>query len=260
MAESQVTHCRDRRQRGAHCLAPDCRQPIITNIWRHLCKHSEIVRSLDNEFRSEMRRLQSPGFDLEVTSSEWEPGPVCTMCREHCWALLVNPECTHSACESCWAQWAEAQLPICIMTRHDVSKCLGLQCNADTAVALWEVAATQSKQLTAFQGRPLVSRRRRLRQNTLFPSAVQVNCPLPDCWGLGYLGFDTVMCFICENQWVPEEEGQRPVDVDVEEIMGVMIKRCPKCREPIEKNGGCDHMTCHCRHEFWWSTLQPYRA
>jgi ariadne-1 len=41
--------------------------------------------------------------------------------------------------------------------------------------------------------------------------------------------------------------------------MGVKVKKCPKCTEYIEKNGGCDHMTCRCGHEFWWSSLTPYR-
>ena len=33
----------------------------------------------------------------------------------------------------------------------------------------------------------------------------------------------------------------------------VQVKRCPACRYPIEKNGGCPHMTCSlCRKEFCW--------
>mmetsp|Transcript_42957 Transcript_42957/g.108434 ORF Transcript_42957/g.108434 Transcript_42957/m.108434 type:complete len:526 (-) Transcript_42957:588-2165(-) len=40
-------------------------------------------------------------------------------------------------------------------------------------------------------------------------------------------------------------------------------KRCPECRSPIEKNGGCMHMTCSkasggCGHEFCWLCREPW--
>ena len=39
-------------------------------------------------------------------------------------------------------------------------------------------------------------------------------------------------------------------------------KQCPRCRIPIEKNGGCNHMTCRppggCGYEFWWSCRCEY--
>ena len=37
------------------------------------------------------------------------------------------------------------------------------------------------------------------------------------------------------------------------------IKRCPKCGIFIEKNEGCNHMTCEsCKHEWCWLCEQPY--
>lgn len=33
------------------------------------------------------------------------------------------------------------------------------------------------------------------------------------------------------------------------------LKLCPSCNAPIEKNGGCDHMTCRCGHHFRWSEV-----
>jgi ariadne-1 len=38
-------------------------------------------------------------------------------------------------------------------------------------------------------------------------------------------------------------------------------KKCPKCKNRIEKNGGCMHMSCKmCRHGFCWHCLQPWEA
>eukprot|EP00667_Euglena_gracilis_P006633 EG_transcript_6684 len=38
------------------------------------------------------------------------------------------------------------------------------------------------------------------------------------------------------------------------------IKQCPRCRTGIQKNDGCDHMTCRCGHEFCWECLTDYGA
>jgi ariadne-1 len=33
-------------------------------------------------------------------------------------------------------------------------------------------------------------------------------------------------------------------------------KDCPRCSKPIEKNQGCNHMSCRlCKHEFCWLCL-----
>ncbi|KAG6852404.1 hypothetical protein C0991_012336 [Blastosporella zonata] len=37
-------------------------------------------------------------------------------------------------------------------------------------------------------------------------------------------------------------------------------KECPKCQSTIEKNGGCNHMTCKkCKHEFCWVCMGPWQ-
>jgi hypothetical protein len=34
------------------------------------------------------------------------------------------------------------------------------------------------------------------------------------------------------------------------------LKYCPSCRSTIEKNAGCNHMTCRCGHEFLWDAAE----
>merc|ERR1711972_230295 len=135
-----------------------------------------------------------------------------------------------------------------------VVRCLGPGCRERISQGLWQFLATQSDDLRELERRLAV--RRRLSQNELYPAPMQVDCPQFGCVGLGYLGFDTVMCFLCEHVWVPENsEGETP-STDAENVAGLAVKKCPNCMEYIEKNGGCDHMTCRCKYEFYWSTLK----
>eukprot|EP00042_Codosiga_hollandica_P058537 m.884245 g.884245 ORF g.884245 m.884245 type:complete len:411 (-) comp59889_c0_seq3:95-1327(-) len=38
----------------------------------------------------------------------------------------------------------------------------------------------------------------------------------------------------------------------------VHTKDCPECRAPMQKNGGCPHMTCRCGHQFCWDCMRPW--
>jgi hypothetical protein len=41
--------------------------------------------------------------------------------------------------------------------------------------------------------------------------------------------------------------------------MAANTKRCPRCSTAIEKDEGCNHMTCRkCRHDFCWICMQDW--
>lgn len=47
--------------------------------------------------------------------------------------------------------------------------------------------------------------------------------------------------------------------MNAEFLRSERVHSCPKCRSPIEKNGGCMHMTCsRCRYEFCWMCHLPW--
>jgi hypothetical protein len=52
-------------------------------------------------------------------------------------------------------------------------------------------------------------------------------------------------------------------DINEEDARAIneTTKPCPECFIPIEKNGGCKHMTCYnCRHHFCWDCLEAWHT
>lgn len=256
----------------AKCLHRECLETVHTGLWESLLTQtSEVQTCIDlvNRADLEMGRLKKFAKVTRLGNMPIQAGPVvCPICQEHQIALLYSHQCAllfenecscHAACEACWTRWINEQLDHCRSQRAGMVRCIG--CTEFADGSLWKHACTQSPAVQELSN--LLARRSCLQQNRLFPLCVQVNCPQTHCVGLGYLGYDTVMCFLCEHQWTPEGKvGEPPPNSEIEIVMGVAVKRCPMCFQYIEKNGGCDHMTCQhrgCGHQFWWSTLQPYR-
>merc|ERR1711964_134862 len=124
---------------------------------------------------------------------------VCPICAEPMGYVLCNDRCQHSACEWCWQQWIDTQLSECRALRQFNVRCFGEACarkaKDDIVMHVSVEAQTLKRDLC---------RRAKLQHNRLYPAALQANCSRPGCVGLGYLGFDTVMCFLCEYQWLAD--------------------------------------------------------
>ncbi|CAF3702014.1 unnamed protein product [Adineta steineri] len=81
----------------------------------------------------------------------------------------------------------------------------------------------------------------------------------------------TTFCFQCSKQWhepvqcsLLQKWEQKNLD---ESMTGTWMlantKECPKCHSSIEKNGGCNHMTCRkpgCVHEFCWLCFGDWKG
>ena len=157
-------------------------------------------------------------------------------------------------------------MPECIAARQLRIKCMSCPKFLPQALVLKcsEIARTLAREL---------EQRERLESNPFYPVEMQVDCRRIGCVGIGYTGHETIMCMICQEQWEAEEDEAHTIvhsgkfellaDSDsLKDASGkkIVIKRCPRCKIFIEKNGGCNHMRCaHCKHEFWWTTGKPYR-
>jgi len=257
-AEKQIPECQHSRRLRPHCFNPLCNDAMSAGIFAHICTLSAEVSIFADHVDRDVKRLQQTASEILMwASAPCQAGPICTICNERCFALLVNTECGHAACEQCWSIWVETQLPRCRDEKQPFLRCLGERCQAAVVASIWSNSCSCSDEVLGLER--LFERRRSLQKNCLYPPAMQIDCPCEGCLGLGYRGFDTVMCFMCEHQWIADSG--EPAATNMGELLdGELIKQCPKCGEYIMKNGGCDHMTCRCKHEFRWTTLKPWRG
>lgn len=58
-----------------------------------------------------------------------------------------------------------------------------------------------------------------------------------------------------------DEQRRLAIEQAMRENPGLDIKPCPSCAEPVEKNGGCDHMNCDkCKWHFCWQCLMMFSS
>ncbi len=68
------------------------------------------------------------------------------------------------------------------------------------------------------------------------------------CFGCGLDNHQPCICSLVKI-WVKKCED----DSETSNWISANTKECPKCQSTIEKNGGCNHMTCRkCKYEFCW--------
>eukprot|EP01113_Clastostelium_recurvatum_P026950 TRINITY_DN3240_c0_g1_i2.p1 TRINITY_DN3240_c0_g1~~TRINITY_DN3240_c0_g1_i2.p1 ORF type:complete len:524 (-),score=137.32 TRINITY_DN3240_c0_g1_i2:50-1435(-) len=77
-------------------------------------------------------------------------------------------------------------------------------------------------------------------------------------------------CFNCREEWHADATCAQYQQWKVENNEGedrfrkwatANTKPCPKCQSSIEKNGGCNHMSCsRCKHQFCWLCLELYKS
>lgn len=86
--------------------------------------------------------------------------------------------------------------------------------------------------------------------NRIVPT-VQCECRYNFCFGCTLADHQPCPCSLVKK-WLKKCED----DSETANWISANTKECPKCHSTIEKNGGCNHMTCRkCRHEFCWMCM-----
>ncbi|CAJ0846743.1 13545_t:CDS:2 [Entrophospora sp. SA101] len=83
---------------------------------------------------------------------------------------------------------------------------------------------------------------------------VECACCNRFCFGCGLPDHQPSICMLVKK-WIKKCED----DSETANWISAHTKECGKCQSTIEKNGGCNHMTCRkCKYEFCWVCMGPW--
>jgi DNA-directed RNA polymerase subunit RPC12/RpoP len=151
----------------------------------------------------------------------------CGVCGE---ALLVDGgvtlDCNHRFCKACLADYLGAEINEAKVRRL---VCPGYKCGAEISESI----------LTAQLSREALSKLEAFRLNQLEGSGLEVR----------------MSCVPCKKFWLFDPQGELEADCPScggkvlverkeEDLQIEGVKRCPKCKEAVVKEGGCNFMRC----------------
>lgn len=217
--------------------------------------------------------LEAAGLGPNVVGPprlETVPGFVCDICFEDGDDLQTFAiKCGHRYCADCYRHYV-------IQKIREEAEAARIQCPSDGCTRIID-----SRSLEILIPEDLKSRYRELLNRTYVEDREILKwCPAPGCENALECAVKrkdlsrivpTVEC-ICKNRFcfgciLPDHQPapcelvklwlkKCADDSETANWISAHTKECPKCNSTIEKNGGCNHMTCRkCRHEFCWMCM-----
>ncbi|CAK62789.1 unnamed protein product (macronuclear) [Paramecium tetraurelia] len=208
---------------------------------------SELSSEQNIDYNNQSEEIQIQSFDQENTC------PICSSSFEKIVRLL---ECEHKFCTSCYKEYLENKIKI---AKINNVTCLQEGCTTIFSEDIIEQLVNEQK----FQ-QYLVFKRKyeiendptkkwcpaqgcdRFIEKDPRTKIVQCQCGSLVCFNCGQLAHQGMLC-------------EDAIQGDFKQaLVKYLIKYCPKCKSHIQKNAGCNHMTCNCSFQFCWACLQPY--
>lgn len=211
-------------------------------------------------------------LDLEIPPHDPSAKFECLICLEELSAGETYAlSCKHRYCKDCWRGYLEVKIkegPSCVYAKCPAPKC---KCTIHEKAYETLVGPKALERYSHFLTRSFVEDNERIKwcpapgcENAIraeIPKAQPVTC---SC------GF--TFCFKCADFLIGDhspvschnlEKWLQKASDESENVNWLLAntKKCPKCRSPIEKNGGCMHITCriqNCGYEFCWMCRGPW--
>ncbi|KAG6038902.1 hypothetical protein E4U41_003549 [Claviceps citrina] len=249
----------------------DMRKEDAAIMLRHFRWNKE--RLLEDYMNCPEKVLEAAGLSSETDTLpklEAVPGFMCDICCEDEDGLQTFAlRCGHRYCVDCYRQYLTQKI-------KGEGEAARIQCPSDGCGRVLD-----SRSLDLLVAPELTDRYRELLNRTYVEDKDHFKwCPAPDCpnvveCGVKKKDLDKIVpsvecqcgfrfCFGCPNpdhQPAPCELVKRWLkkcadDSETANWISTNTKECPKCVSTIEKNGGCNHMTCRkCKYEFCWMCM-----
>jgi len=232
-----------------------------------------VVKALSEEEYSRVLISQRLQKEKQLESSKILPTQLCTICFSDypMDQIYTLDSCSHKYCITCLADWITSKI-----TDAQVKSivCPDPRCHT-------EVLHSEVYQIV--KEKSVLDKYEKFTLQRALESIPDLRwCPRPGCGNAMIGGADTLLmrcsnptcmfsfCFNCKEQWhadasCAQYQAWKRDSVSGEKTAQQWIrqntKNCPTCLSPIEKNGGCNHMTCSkCHYEFCWICLQHYTS
>lgn len=178
-------------------------------------------------------------------------------------SMLTGLDCEHRFCTSCWAEYLRTKI-------MEEGECQMIPCPAHKCSILVDDASVMnlvkdSKVKSKYQHLitnsfvacnkllrwcPTPGCDNAIKVQHIARSPVTCKCGRTFCYQCGEAWHDPVDCELL-RKWTKKCND----DSETTEWMNTNTKECPKCHVPIEKNGGCNWITCdnkNCRAYWCW--------
>jgi len=184
---------------------------------------------------------------------------------------LVSLPCSCTSCSACLTSWISVQSQELHYQTKEEIHCINSECKH------------------SFQPQEIFLQLNSNQQETISNLLLTVyvkktldirSCPNTNCKYAGIIDLNAccqeyLQCKNCETKWrekIHLENGNSDNGIYVRqkfnlgEILSqireeICTRKCPHCNVSIQKNGGCDHITCgKCSHEFCWICSQDHNS